>query len=127
MVQNEIISKIKSYDPDLNIQLIEKAYDFALSAHKSQRRHSGDPYISHPLAVADILLSLKLDTSTIVTGLLHDTLEDTLTTENELKDEFGEEVLKLVNGVTKLSIIIWMIYCYLSNSTIKNIFSVCYN
>ena len=103
MVQNELISKIKSYDPDLNVQLIEKAYDFALSAHKSQRRHSGDPYISHPLAVADILLSLKLDTSTIVTGLLHDTLEDTLTTENELKDEFGEEVVKLVNGVTKLS------------------------
>ena len=88
MVQNELISKIKSYDPDLNVQLIEKAYDFALSAHKSQRRHSGDPYISHPLAVADILLSLKLDTSTIVTGLLHDTLEDTLTTENDLKDEF---------------------------------------
>ena len=103
MVQNELISKIKSYDPDLNVQLIEKAYDFALSAHKSQRRHSGDPYISHPLAVADILLSLKLDTSTIVTGLLHDTLEDTLTTENDLKDEFGEEVVKLVNGVTKLS------------------------
>ena len=88
MVQNELISKIKSYDPDLNVQLIEKAYDFALSAHKSQRRHSGDPYISHPLAVADILLGLKLDTSTIVTGLLHDTLEDTLTTEDELKDEF---------------------------------------
>jgi len=103
MVQNELISKIKSYDPDLNVQLIEKAYDFALSAHKSQRRHSGDPYISHPLAVADILLSLKLDTSTIVTGLLHDTLEDTLITENELKDKFGEEVVKLVNGVTKLS------------------------
>ena len=103
MVQNELISKIKSYDPDLNVQLIEKAFDFALSAHKSQRRHSGDPYITHPLAVADILLSLKLDTSTIVTGLLHDTLEDTLTTENDLKDEFGEEVVKLVNGVTKLS------------------------
>ena len=91
MVQNELISKIKSYDPDLNVQLIEKAYDFALSAHKSQRRHSGDPYISHPLAVADILLSLKLDTSTIVTGLLHDTLEDTLTTENDLKDVFAYE------------------------------------
>ena len=103
MVQNELISKIKTYDPDLNVQLIEKAYDFALSAHKSQRRYSGDPYISHPLAVANILLSLKLDTSTIITGLLHDTLEDTLTTENELKDEFGEEVVKLVNGVTKLS------------------------
>jgi len=103
MVQNELINKIKSYDPDLNVQLIEKAYDFALSAHKSQRRHSGDPYISHPLAVADILLSLKLDTSTIITGLLHDTLEDTLTTENDLKDIFGEEVVKLVNGVTKLS------------------------
>ena len=70
MVQNELISKIKNYDPDLDVQMIEKAYEFALSAHKSQRRHSGDPYISHPLAVADILLGLKLDTSTIITGLL---------------------------------------------------------
>ena len=103
MVQSELISKIKSYDPDLDIKLIEKAYDFALSAHKSQLRHSGDPYISHPLAVAGILLNLKLDTATIVTGLLHDTLEDTLTTEDELKHEFGDEVVKLVNGVTKLS------------------------
>ncbi|SVC86951.1 uncharacterized protein METZ01_LOCUS339805, partial [marine metagenome] len=68
MVQSELISKIKSYDPDLDIKLIEKAYDFALSAHKSQLRHSGDPYISHPLAVAGILLNLKLDTATIVTG-----------------------------------------------------------
>ncbi len=103
MVQNELISKIKTYDPDLDVQMIEKAYDFALSAHKSQKRHSGDPYISHPLAVADILLSLKLDTSTIITGLLHDTLEDTFTTEKDLKNEFGEDVVKLVNGVTKLS------------------------
>ena len=103
MVQNELIARIKNYDSELDTKLIEKAYSFALFAHKSQLRHSGDPYISHPIAVADILLGLKLDTSTIITGLLHDILEDTLTTEKELKEKFGEEVSLLVNGVTKLS------------------------
>ena len=100
---DDLINKVKLYNKFLNPETLSKAYDFAVKAHENQKRHSGDPYISHPLAVADILLSLKLDTSTIVTGLLHDTLEDTLTTENDLKDEFGEEVVKLVNGVTKLS------------------------
>ena len=87
----------------MNSKLIEEAYQFALESHKSQKRYSGDPYISHPVAVADILLNLKLDTSTIITGLLHDTLEDTLATEHEIKEKFGDEVAVLVNGVTKLS------------------------
>ena len=103
MVQNELLHKIRAYGPDLNAQIIEKAYTFALNAHKSQLRHSGDPYISHPVAVADILVNLKLDTATIVTGLLHDTMEDTLVTNDELKENFGDEITSLVNGVTKLS------------------------
>ena len=103
MVQNELLHKIRAYGPDLNAQIIEKAYTFALNAHKSQLRHSGDPYISHPVAVADILVNLKLDTATIVTGLLHDTMEDTLVTNEELKENFGDEITSLVNGVTKLS------------------------
>ena len=103
MSQSEIYNKVKNSELSLDSELIERAYSFALESHRSQKRHSGDPYISHPIAVADILLNLKLDTPTIITGLLHDTLEDTLATEDDIKQKFGHEVLQLVNGVTKLS------------------------
>ena len=103
MSQSEIYNKLKNSELSLDSELIERAYSFALESHRSQKRHSGDPYISHPIAVADILLNLKLDTPTIITGLLHDTLEDTLATEDDIKQKFGHEVLQLVNGVTKLS------------------------
>ena len=98
MAQSTVYKPAKPIDKHLDSRLIEKAYSFAVECHKTQKRHSGDPYISHPVAVADILLNLKLDTSTIITGLLHDTLEDTLATENEIEEKFGKEILQLVNG-----------------------------
>ena len=83
--------------------LLSKAYNFALSAHKNQKRDEGIPYISHPVAVASILTELKLDSATITTGLLHDTVEDTKATYETVKKEFGKEVADLVDGVTKIS------------------------
>lgn len=83
--------------------LIQKAYNFALKAHEGQKRVSGDSFIIHPLGVALILSDLELDLVTIVTGLLHDVLEDTLVSYEEIEEEFGEEVASLVDGVTKLS------------------------
>ena len=103
MPNNELLDSFKSFDPNIDITLIEKAYEFAQKAHKTQLRHSGDPYISHPLEVAKILASLKLDSSTIMTGLLHDTLEDTNTSKEDIVVDFGKEVAALVEGVTKLS------------------------
>jgi RelA/SpoT family (p)ppGpp synthetase len=101
--QEELINKIKSYNKHLNPEILNKAYDFAVNAHKHQKRKSGDPYYSHPIAVADILTDLKLDSATIVTGLLHDTIEDTETTYSIVLKEFGQEVADLVDGVTKIS------------------------
>ena len=103
MQQPDFIKSIKSKDSDANQSLIEKAYFFALEAHKSQKRYSGDPYISHPVKVAEILTNLKLDTATIITGLLHDTVEDTPASMEELKIKFGDEIASLVDGVTKIS------------------------
>tara|TARA_B110000027_G_scaffold53150_1_gene57927 strand:+ start:280 stop:2403 length:2124 start_codon:yes stop_codon:yes gene_type:complete len=103
MQQPDFIKNIKSKDSDSNQSLIEKAYFFALEAHKSQKRYSGDPYISHPVKVAEILTNLKLDTATIITGLLHDTVEDTPASMEELKKIFGNEIASLVDGVTKIS------------------------
>jgi len=99
----ELINKVKSYNKFLNPKTLTKAYDFALKAHKSQKRDQGVPYIIHPLAVANILTELKLDSATIATGLLHDTIEDTHATYKTIKDEFGQEVADLVDGVTKIS------------------------
>ena len=99
----KLIEKIKSYNKFLNPETLNKAYDFAVKAHSSQKRDSGDPYVFHPIAVANILTELKLDSATIATGLLHDTIEDTIATYETVKKEFGEEVADLVNGVTKLS------------------------
>ena len=104
MINNEqLLSKIKSYNKFSNIAPLNKAYNFALDAHKNQKRVSGIPYIAHPIAVADILAELKLDSATIITGLLHDTIEDTKATYNIVLNEFGKEVADLVDGVTKVS------------------------
>jgi len=100
---NELINKIKSYNKFLNSDSLTKAFNFALDAHQNQKRDEGVPYIIHPVAVANILTELKLDSATITTGLLHDTIEDTNVTFETVKKEFGEEVANLVDGVTKIS------------------------
>ena len=98
-----LVDKLKSIPKEYNMELIEKAYHFAKEAHEGQKRSSGDPYLIHPLEVAYILAEMEMDTTTIVAGMLHDTVEDTaLTYENTLKN-FGEEVANLVDGVTKLT------------------------
>ena len=99
----ELINKVKSYNKFLNPETLTKAYEFALKAHKTQKRDEGVPYIIHPIAVADILSDLKLDSATIATGLLHHTIEDTHATYDTIKEEFGQEVADLVDGVTKIS------------------------
>jgi len=101
--QEELIKKIKIYNRFLNPDVLSKAYTFALNAHENQKRDSGDPYLIHPVAVADILCELKLDSATITTGLLHDTIEDTQATYETVLKEFGKEVADLVEGVTKIS------------------------
>ncbi len=100
---NDLINKIKSYNKFLNPETLSKAYEFALKAHEKQKRDEGSPYIIHPVAVADILTELKLDSATIATGLLHDTIEDTHATYSTIQKEFGKEVADLVDGVTKIS------------------------
>ncbi len=100
---NELINKVKNYNKFLNPEKLDKAYNFAVNAHKSQKRASGDPYSVHPIEVANILTELKLDSATITTGLLHDTIEDTFATYETIKQEFGDEVADLVDGVTKIS------------------------
>lgn len=98
----ELVESIRKYHPSTDISLIEKAYKVADEAHKGQVRRSGEAYIIHPLSVSIILAELELDKETIAAGLLHDVLEDTVITEEEMKRQFGEEVLLLVDGVTKL-------------------------
>ena len=99
----ELINKVKSYNKFLNPETLTKAYDFAVKAHINQKRDEGAPYIIHPVAVANILTDLKLDSATIATGLLHDTIEDTQATYQTIEQEFGKEVADLVDGVTKIS------------------------
>ena len=98
----ELITSVQKYHPSTDISLIEKAYRIAEKAHEGQVRKSGEPYIIHPLCVAIILADLEMDKETIVAGLLHDVLEDTILTEQQLVGEFSEDVLLLVDGVTKL-------------------------
>ena len=100
----DLINKVKVYNKFLNPERLDKAYNFAVKAHKSQKRASGDPYSVHPIEVANILTELKLDSATITTGLLHDTIEDTFATYETIKNEFGDEVAELVDGVTKISV-----------------------
>ena len=101
--QYELVERVKAYDPDADEALINRAYVFSMQKHGSQKRASGDPYYSHPIEVAGILTDLRLDDQTIATAILHDTIEDTLTTHEEIKAKFGENIARLVDGVTKLS------------------------
>jgi RelA/SpoT family (p)ppGpp synthetase len=100
---DQLLSKIQSYNKFSSNAPLSKAFNFAIEAHKNQKRISGVPYVVHPVAVANILAELKLDSATIITGLLHDTIEDTKTTYNIVLKEFGKEVADLVDGVTKIS------------------------
>jgi len=100
----DLINKVKVYNKFLNLERLDKAYNFAVKAHQNQKRASGDPYSVHPIEVANILTELKLDSATITTGLLHDTIEDTFATYETIKNEFGDEVAELVDGVTKISV-----------------------
>lgn len=101
--QYELVEKVKSYDPDADEDLINRAYVFAMKAHGTQKRASGAPYFSHPVEVAYKLTQYKLDTASIATALLHDTVEDTDVTLDDIEASFGKEIRNLVDGVTKLS------------------------
>lgn len=101
---DELVNRVKNYNSFFNQEKLVKAYNFAIKAHENQKRISGDPYSIHPLQVAVILADLKLDSATITTGLLHDTIEDTLATYDTIKHEFGTEIADLVEGVTKISV-----------------------
>jgi guanosine-3',5'-bis(diphosphate) 3'-pyrophosphohydrolase len=103
MRQFELVERVKSYDPSVNEDALNRAYVFSMKAHGSQKRASGDPYFSHPVEVAGILSQMKLDSASIVTGLLHDTVEDTVATLDEIEGLFGPDIARLVDGVTKLS------------------------
>lgn len=99
----QILDKVASYDPDANLGLITKAYQYASKAHENQKRISGDPYISHPVEVALILADIEMDAASVCAALLHDVVEDTIVTYQDVVKEFGEEIALLVEGVTKLS------------------------
>ena len=101
--QYELVERVRSYDPDADEALLNRAYVFSMKAHGSQLRASGDPYFSHPIEVAGILTDLNLDDETIATAILHDTIEDTVATPEEIQRLFGDNVARLVDGVTKLS------------------------
>ncbi|MDI1449703.1 bifunctional (p)ppGpp synthetase/guanosine-3',5'-bis(diphosphate) 3'-pyrophosphohydrolase [Polyangium sp. 6x1] len=103
VTSQELIERVQAYQPGADVELIARAYDYAAEAHKGQMRKSGDPYFSHPVSVAGIIIELKLDVASIVAGLLHDVVEDTLATLSDIEREFGQEVAFLVDGVTKLS------------------------
>jgi len=98
----DLLTRVKQYSTPESLELIEKAYNFAYNAHLGQFRESGEPYIEHPLEVAYILAELELDVDTIVAGLLHDVVEDTVIPFEKIREEFGDEVVLLVDGVTKL-------------------------
>jgi guanosine-3',5'-bis(diphosphate) 3'-pyrophosphohydrolase len=100
--QNELVDRVKAYQPDANEDELNKAYVYAVMKHGQQMRHSGDPYFAHPVSVAGLLTDLKLDQSTIIAGLLHDVVEDCDVPVGEIQDLFGKEVSDLVDGVTKL-------------------------
>src|ERR1700720_1261699 len=102
MRQFELVELVKSYDPNVDEALLNRAYVYSMKAHGAQLRASGDPYFSHPIQVAGLLAQMKLDTASIVTGLLHDTIEDTVATLDEIEHLFGPEVGRLVAGVRKL-------------------------
>lgn len=100
---DEILEKVQAYQPNLNKDLIIRAFDFGMMMHEGQKRKSGEPYMSHPVEVMDIIAELRLDSASLAAGLLHDVVEDTQTTVDELRELFGDDVAFLVDGVTKLS------------------------
>jgi len=106
----QLMDQVKAYHPEADTGLIRRAYDFSATAHEGQIRQTGEPYVSHPLAVAGILAFLRLDVSAIVAGLLHDTLEDTVATRTDLEKAFGLDVARLVEGVTKIGQIPFQTY-----------------
>ena len=100
---NDVLERLISYNPNADTDLLKKAYVFSAKVHSGQLRLSGEPYLIHPLEVAGILTQLRLDVASVATGLLHDTVEDTLTSPKQIKENFGEEIAQLVDGVTKIS------------------------
>src|SRR5690242_11731842 len=104
---NDILSKVQAYHPAADLPLIQRVYEFAAKAHDGQLRRSGDPYVVHPLGVAATIADLKLDVPSVCAGLLHDCVEDTSATTDEITKEFGGEIAFLVDGVTKLGKIPW--------------------
>ncbi len=98
----ELVDRVRSYTPTAPVDVIQRAYDFSAEVHKGQRRASGEPYLTHPLQVASIIADLRLDVPSVATGLLHDTVEDTLATLPEIEEHFGSEIAALVDGVTKI-------------------------
>src|SRR3954464_12991224 len=101
----DLLEKVRAYSPDTDVELLRRAYVFSAFEHRGQVRHSGEPYLIHPLAVADFLADMKLDAVAIAAGLLHDVVEDTLTTINRIEELFGPAVAHVVEGVTKISAI----------------------
>src|SRR6476619_8041627 len=99
---SQLVSKLEGYLPPDEVELVQEAYDFAFQAHQGQRRRSGEPYITHPFAVADLLADLHLDAQTLIAAILHDVIEDTPTLKEEINTRFGREVAELVDGVSKL-------------------------
>jgi GTP pyrophosphokinase len=99
---DQLLDRVKSYNAEADLAVVRKAYEFSAKVHEGQRRRSGEPYLQHPIAVAGVLTSLKTDVTAIVAALLHDTLEDTMATPEELESEFGKDVVHLVDGVTKI-------------------------
>src|ERR671925_1858405 len=100
-----LLEKVRSYSPEADVELLRRAYVFSALEHKGQIRHSGEPYLVHPLEVADILADMKLDAVCVAAGLLHDVVEDTLTTIDRIRETFGEDIAHIVEGVTKISAI----------------------
>ncbi|MCB1406058.1 MAG: bifunctional (p)ppGpp synthetase/guanosine-3',5'-bis(diphosphate) 3'-pyrophosphohydrolase, partial [Rhodobacteraceae bacterium] len=100
---DDLVALVRNYNPSCDEALIRRAWDYGAAMHEGQFRHSGEPYFTHPVAVASLLTEMRLDDATIVTALLHDTIEDTGSTYSEVQTLFGREVAELVDGVTKLT------------------------
>ena len=103
MTIDELIGKLHTYSPGADAELVRRAYQFSAEVHRGQRRLSGEPYLTHPMEVAAIIVDMRLDAASVATGLLHDTVEDTLTTVEQVRSIFGSEIATLVDGVTKIS------------------------
>ena len=98
-----IVATVEKYHPNDDLEVIRRAYAFSAKEHRGQVRQSGEPYLNHPLAVANILAEMKLDAACVSVGLLHDVVEDTLTPIEEIKKYFGNDIAQIVNGLTKIS------------------------